>query len=148
MGMCPPPPEGVEGGRRLSEDDEEDPSTVAEDGAEVDAPEDDADDVQVEEPVFRAGIAVAAVPLAAAVLCAEAGRSRSHGWRRMSSRLRRASGGTWRQPRMRSWHSWERRTRKRSSARQICSSVSKGMSPQTMSKRRMPRDQTVASSPL
>jgi hypothetical protein len=58
---------------------------------------------------------------------------RSQGCLRMSSSFGLLSGGTWRHCLMRSWHSWDNRTRKRVSALQICSSRSKGMSPQTMS---------------
>ena len=72
----------------------------------------------------------------------------SQGWVASWARLGRAAVSTVRHCRTKSWHSPDTRYRNRSSAEQICSSLSKGMSPQTMSYRRMPRLHTVALSPL
>ena len=69
------------------------------------------------------------------------------GCERISSRGILAAGWTCRHCLTRSRHSAETRDLKWTSAEQICSSCSKGMSPQTMSYRRMPRDQTVAVGP-
>ena len=67
---------------------------------------------------------------------------------RTASRLGLLLASVWRHFRIRSWHSADSLVRKRSSALQICSSVSNGISPQTMSYNNIPRLQTVASSPL
>ena len=67
---------------------------------------------------------------------------------RMTSRLGRLSGTIWRHLRIKSWHSGDNRVRNRKSARQIWSSVSNGISPHTISNKRIPKLQTVASSPL
>ena len=55
------------------------------------------------------------------------------GWRRSSSMRMRSPGLIRRHRFIRSWHSRVRRVRNLISAEQICSSCSKGMSPQTMS---------------
>lgn len=72
----------------------------------------------------------------------------SQGCFKTTSRLGLRLASVWRHFRIRSWHSAESLVRNRSSARQICSSVSKGISPQTMSYNKIPRLHTVASSPL
>lgn len=72
----------------------------------------------------------------------------SHGWRSISSILNRSPGGIRRQDSIRFWHSGLRSRLYPSLALQICSSFSKGMSPQTMSYSRIPRDQTVRGSAL
>ena len=71
----------------------------------------------------------------------------SQGWWRRPGRSSRSWGRMRRHPRISSWHSVDTSRRKLTSALQICSSFSKGMSPWTMSYRRMPRDQTVRGSP-
>ena len=72
----------------------------------------------------------------------------SQGWEMIEASVARVSVSTLRHCLIRSWHSADTRYRNRTSATQIWSSVSKGISPHTISKRRIPRDQTVASSPL
>lgn len=67
---------------------------------------------------------------------------------RISSSVGRADGDSDRHRRMRSSHMGDNFRRKWISARRICSSRSNGMSPQTMSYRRIPKDQTVAARPL
>ncbi|KAL3171020.1 hypothetical protein MRX96_013912 [Rhipicephalus microplus] len=56
-----------------------------------------------------------------------------HSCSRISSRLGRSAGASARQRRMRSSHMGDSFRRKWSSARRICSSCSKGMSPHTIS---------------
>ena len=70
------------------------------------------------------------------------------GWSRRSARGTRSLGRRRRQERMSERQEEETWEGKEGEAPQMSASDSKGMSPQTMSKRRMPRDQTVASSPL
>ena len=57
----------------------------------------------------------------------------SQGWWRRPGRSSRSWGRMRRQPRISSWHSGDTSRRKLTSALQICSSFSKGMSPWTMS---------------
>ena len=56
-----------------------------------------------------------------------------HGWFSRSLRVGRSLGRTLRHLLMMSWHSWVRRVRNRTSAVQMASSFSYGMSPHTMS---------------
>ncbi len=113
-----------EGSRQRRDDDDE-----------ADEAEDEADDGCAPTTVPTTGSDDAGDETTGAMAAEEAGAERilSHGCARISSSFGLWSGGTCRHCLMRSWHSWERRTRKRVSARQICSSRSKGMSPQTMS---------------
>ena len=71
----------------------------------------------------------------------------TQGWLRIESRAIRSLGLSLKQERMRERQAEETWEGNEGSAPQMSSSVSKGMSPQTMSKRRTPRDHTVASLP-
>ena len=100
----------------------------------------DEDDGSSPAAAFLEDVAAAGGPKSDDVTCmashgsaAALGGILSQGCRRISSSLSRWSGGTCRHCLIRSWHSTDSLTLKRVSARQICSSRSKGMSPQTMS---------------
>ena len=131
---------------------------VVEDEADVDAEEAVVDMEEAEEGEEAAAPSAATGAVAAAAGCgmgcgaAVAAASVSsgiviHGWQRISSMRMRSPGLIRRHLLIRSWHWWVSRVRNLISAEQICSSCSKGMSPQTMSKRRMPSDHTVAGFP-
>ena len=139
---------------------------VVEDDADVDAEEavvdieeaEDEDEEGEEAAAAPSAAAAGAVAAAAAGCCgmgcgaAVAAASVSsgiviHGWQRISSMRMRSPGLIRRHRFIRSWHWWVSRVRNLISAEQICSSCSKGMSPQTMSNRRMPSDHTVAGFP-
>ena len=70
----------------------------------------------------------------------------SQGWLRMAARLGRSCGRIFKQPRIRSSHSADTRRVKVGLAVQMASSASNGMSPQTMSNNKIPRDHTVRGS--
>lgn len=129
---------------------------VVDDDADVDAEEGGVMDIEEGEEAMVAGEAAASVAAAAVVAAAAAAASVGcvaadcgrglraavgsdssgiviQGWRRSSSMRMRSPGLILRHRLIRSWHSGVRRVRNLISAEQICSSCSKGMSPQTMS---------------
>ena len=123
---------------------------IAESVDDIDKDEDvDMDEIEDEGD----GTAGAAVDVAADVAAgAEAAAKFSRladiqGCWRISSMEILSAGRSLKHRRTRSWHSWVSLVRNLRSALQICSSCSKGMSPQTMSYRRMPKLQTVAGIP-
>ena len=131
---------------------------VVEDDADVDGVEADVDIEEGEEAMVAGEAAAASVATAAAAVAAAAATEAAsagceaacgrglraavgsdsrfiviQGWRRSSSMRMRSPGLILRHRLIRSWHSRVSRVRNLISAEQICSSCSKGMSPQTMS---------------
>ena len=125
---------------------DEDPVTVALVAIAAAEEEDDEHDEEEEDDegegpatVGTPVVMAAGLPLTAEEATEGAGSAKTgrleviQGWQRMSSSRMRSGAWNCRQQWMRSWHSRLRRLRNLIWAERICSSCSKGMSPQTMS---------------